>query len=223
MIHGWNSRDKACALVLTSQKEQGFGNSSSTPPTVADFMHFPSKLHPSHTWHMVHVLRWKQLSEFSKPLRMYCFHWNSWLLSQQDIPEMKSSIHHFGKKTRWDTFSSWVLFWSCQWGSYQLCFSMALPGNMIFNVFGLCPWPVWSLSSLHVPWVPTDVCSGCGSCSYLRRGLAFLSMTNTIFPAIFWSSCLCTVLPCCSPLLPGSDHDFWPWCSDAASRECVQS
>lgn len=34
IIYGWNSRDKAHALVLTSQKEQGFAKSLASSNTV---------------------------------------------------------------------------------------------------------------------------------------------------------------------------------------------
>lgn len=179
-------------------------------------MHFPSKLHSNHTWHMIHVLRWKQLSEFSKTLRTYCFHWNSWLLSQQQVSEVGEGINTpFRKKTkRWVTFSYWDAASQCAFGpASEGRTSSASPWHCqgmwfcyFISVLGLS---VWFLSSLHAPWVPIDVCSGCGSCSYLWRGLLFLSMTNTIFPAIFWNSCFCTALPCCCPLCLESDRDFW--------------
>lgn len=175
-------------------------------------------------------LGWKQLSQISKTLRTYCFHWNSWLLSQQHVPEVKSSTHHFGKKKRMRYLqllrcSSSGLFWSCQWGSYQLWFSMALPGNMVLP-FDLCPWPVWSLSSLHVAWVPTDLCSGCASCSYHWRGLAFLSMTSTIFHLLPSSEIPASALLFHAALLYSQSQTLASdcgLCSDVASREVVQN
>lgn len=92
---------------------------------------------------------------------------------------------------------------------------------LLVSVLGL---PVWSLSSLHIAWVPADPCNGCGSCSYCWRGLAVLTMTSTIFPAFFWNTF--SALFFHAALLYSrsqtviSDSGL---CRDVASREAVQS
>lgn len=162
-------------------------------------------------------LGWKQLSQISKTLKTYCFHWNSWLLSQQHVPEVKSSTRHFGKKKE-DEISSAT---EMQLIRALLVLPMrVIPALVLHGIAREHGFAIWSLSLACLISEQPPCCMGT---HWSMQWLCFLLLPlkrscipkhdQHHFPssAIFWNTCLCTALPCCSPLLPESDPGFWLW------------